>query len=101
MLLIWIIWDSPKVFSLSTKALTGSFLTGLDIQYMAVNNDFIFTGSKSGIIEVWLKETVTKVSSIKVGGHAKISSLASDTAGEMLLAGFHDGKIQVWTQRHP
>ena len=63
---------------------------------MALNSDFIFTGSKSGFdIEVWLKETVTKVAAIKVGGHAKIASLASDTDGEMLLAGLLDGKIQV------
>ena len=86
-----------KVFSLSSKAITGSFLTGFDILSMAVNNDFIFTATKCGVIEVWLKERVTRVASIKMGGggHGKISSLTSDANGEMLFAGTSEGKIQV------
>ncbi|KAM7518165.1 hypothetical protein LguiB_017127 [Lonicera macranthoides] len=86
-----------KVFSLSTKAVIGSVLTGLDIHSIAVNNDFIFTATKCGIIEVWLKERVTRVASIKMGGgNAKITSLTSDADGEMLFAGSSDGKIQAW-----
>lgn len=70
--------------------------TGLDIHSIAVNNDFIFTATKCGIIEVWLKERVTRVASIKMGaGNAKITSLTSDADGEMLFAGSSDGKIQV------
>lgn len=59
---------------------------------MSVNNDFIFGATKSGTIEVWLKERLTKVASIK---NAKITSLASDADGEMLFAGSSDGRIQV------
>ncbi|GJY53660.1 putative E3 ubiquitin-protein ligase LIN-1 [Tanacetum coccineum] len=54
-----------KVFSLSSRAVTGSLLTGFDIQFLSVNNDFIFGATKSGTIEVWLKERLTKVASIK------------------------------------
>ncbi|KAL5557877.1 hypothetical protein UlMin_034088 [Ulmus minor] len=87
-----------KIFSLSTKAIIGSFPTGFDIQRIAINNDFVFTASKCGNIEVWLKERFTKVASIKMscGGHAKITSLVADMDGGMLYAASSDSKIQVW-----
>ncbi|KAA8528755.1 hypothetical protein F0562_036110 [Nyssa sinensis] len=89
---------SIQVFSLSTKAVIGSLSTGLDIHGIAVNEDYIFTASKCGMVEVWLKERVTRVASIKMGGggHARISSLTSDTNGEMIFAGSSEGKIQAW-----
>ncbi|KAF5455763.1 hypothetical protein F2P56_025309 [Juglans regia] len=88
-----------KVISLSTKTVIGSFSTGLDIQRIAVNNDYVFTATKCGIIEVWLKGGVAKVGSIKMagGGHSKITSLTSDMDDFMLFAGSSDGKIYVWT----
>lgn len=76
----------------------GSLTTGFDIQHVAVNSDFIFTATKCGIIEVWLKERVTRVASIKTnssGGHAKITCLVADKDLGMLYAGSSDGKIQV------
>ncbi|KAF8410441.1 hypothetical protein HHK36_002970 [Tetracentron sinense] len=87
-----------KVFSLSTKEVLGSLSTGFDIHCLAVNNDFIFTGTKCGIIEVWLRERFVRVASIKMGGggNTKITSLTSDSDGEMLFAGSSDGKIQAW-----
>ncbi|KAG9442581.1 hypothetical protein H6P81_018435 [Aristolochia fimbriata] len=89
--------SAGKVFSLSTKASTGSFSTGFDIYSLAVNNDFVFTGTKCGIIEVWLRERFTKLASIRVGGggHTKITTLVADLDG-MLFAGTTDGKIQGW-----
>ncbi|XP_058078129.1 putative E3 ubiquitin-protein ligase LIN-1 [Magnolia sinica] len=88
-----------KVFSLSTRAVIGSLSTGFDIHSIAANNDFVFTGTKCGIIEVWLRERLTRVASLKVhgGGNTKITSLASDSDGEMLFAGTSDGKIQGWS----
>ncbi|KAJ6681025.1 RING-TYPE E3 UBIQUITIN TRANSFERASE [Salix koriyanagi] len=88
-----------KVFSHSSKAVTGSFSTGFDIQRIAVNDDFIFTATKSGIIEVWSKERVTRIASIKTGSgwHARITCLTSDMDGKMLYAGTSDGKIQAWS----
>lgn len=86
-----------QVFSHSTKAVIGSFSTGFDILRIVVSNDFIFTATKCGIIEVWLKERVARVASIKMSGgeHAKITSLTSDMDGGMLYAGSSDGKIEV------
>nr|XP_029120075.1 putative E3 ubiquitin-protein ligase LIN-1 isoform X2 [Elaeis guineensis] len=87
-----------KAFSLSTKTPVRSFSTALDIQCIIVNNDFVFTGTKCGIIEVWLRERLTRVASIKVGGGAntKVTTLASDSDGELLFSGSADGRIQVW-----
>ncbi|KAF6154834.1 hypothetical protein GIB67_033863 [Kingdonia uniflora] len=87
-----------KVFSLSTKTVIGSFPTGFDIHCVAVNTDFVFTGTKCGIIEVWLRERFLRVASIKrgCGGNTKFTSLTLDSDGEMLFAGSSDGKIQAW-----
>ncbi|KAJ7966871.1 RING-type E3 ubiquitin transferase [Quillaja saponaria] len=87
-----------KILSLASKTVIGSFSTGYDILGIAINNDFIFTATKCGIIEVWLREKFTKVSSIRMsgGGHTKITSLISDSDGGMLFAGSSNGKIQVW-----
>ncbi|KAG0477879.1 hypothetical protein HPP92_012598 [Vanilla planifolia] len=87
-----------KAFSLSTKSATGSFVTPLDIYCISAADDFVFTGTKNGIIEVWIKERLARVGSIRVGpvGNAKVACLASDSEGEMLFSGSSDGKIQVW-----
>ncbi|KAJ1435771.1 Zinc finger, RING/FYVE/PHD-type [Sesbania bispinosa] len=86
-----------KIFSLSSKMVVGSLSTGLDIHRIAINSDFIFAGTKFGTIEVWLKDKLTRVASIKMaGGHTKITSLVSDADGMMLFVGSSDGKIQVW-----
>lgn len=86
-----------KVFTLPSKAVIGTLTTGSDIQRLAVNNDLIFSATKSGNIEVWLQERVTKMTCIKMksGGQSKITSLAVDKDGEMIFAGSIDGKIQV------
>lgn len=72
-------------------------MTGLDIHRIAVNNDYIFTATKCGIIEVWLKESVAKIASIKMagGGHSKITSLTSNMDDFMFFAGSSDGRIHV------
>lgn len=75
----------------------GSFSTGLDIQQMVVNNDLIFTATKCGIIEVWLRERVTKIAYIRVGNGRATSIDASDADGHKLYAGTSDGKLQVTT----
>ncbi|GMJ08460.1 hypothetical protein HRI_004515200 [Hibiscus trionum] len=89
---------SGKVFCGSSKAVMGTLATGFDIQRIAVNNEFIFTATKLGMIEVWLKERVCRVGSIKMKskGHAKITSLLSDIDGGMLYAASSEGKIQAW-----
>ncbi|KAK6115209.1 hypothetical protein DH2020_007478 [Rehmannia glutinosa] len=90
---------SGWVFKLSSKAVIGSLPTGLDIQHTTVNNDFIFTATKCGIIEVWLKERVTKIAYIKMGnvGNARTTSIATDADGQKLFAGTSDGRLQVWS----
>lgn len=76
--------------------MVGSLATGLDIHRIAMTSDFIFTGTRCGTIEVWLKDKISRVASIKMAGsHTKITSLVSDTDGVMLFVGSSGGKIQV------
>ncbi|XP_047325164.1 putative E3 ubiquitin-protein ligase LIN-1 [Impatiens glandulifera] len=91
--------SAGKVFSLSSKSVMGSLSTGHDIHQIAVNNDFIFAATKLGTVEVWLKEGMERVASINagIGGSGKLVSLVSDKDGDMLFAGFSDGKIRVWS----
>ncbi|XP_047958972.1 putative E3 ubiquitin-protein ligase LIN-1 [Salvia hispanica] len=87
-----------KVFKLSNKAVVGSLATGVDVQQCSVNNDFIFTATKCGIIEVWLKERITKIAYIKMDvGHGRITSIVSDAHGQKLFAGTSDGRLQIWS----
>lgn len=84
------------MFKLSNKAVVGSLATGVDVQQCSVNNDFIFTATKCGIIEVWLKERITKIAYIKMDvGHARVTSIVSDAHGQKLFAGTSDGRLQV------
>nr|QEX51117.1 putative E3 ubiquitin-protein ligase LIN-1 isoform X1 [Cymbidium ensifolium] len=87
-----------KVFSLATKTAIGSFITTSDIYSISVNDDFIFTGTKNGFIEVWMKDRLIRVGYLRVGGTAntKVTAIASDSEGEMVFSGSSDGKIKVW-----
>ncbi|CAI9116943.1 OLC1v1018239C1 [Oldenlandia corymbosa var. corymbosa] len=87
-----------KVFTVPSKSAVGTLSTTFDIQNITSNNDFIFTASKCGIIEVWLKGRVTKIGCIRMpgGNTTKLLSVASDIDGQMLFAGSSEGKIQVW-----
>lgn len=75
----------------------GCLPTGLDIQQTSVNNELIFAATKCGIIEVWLKERLTKIAYIKMAsaGHARLTSIASDADSQKLFAGTSDGRLQV------
>ncbi|CAI0382690.1 unnamed protein product [Linum tenue] len=78
-----------KLFALSNSrgpaSVAGSLSTSFDVKHITVNNDFIITASKWGVIEVWLKERVTKIASMRTngGGNAKVSCLTTDSDGGM------------------
>ncbi|KAH9308456.1 hypothetical protein KI387_036367, partial [Taxus chinensis] len=82
--------------SLSTNNVVGSLSTAADIRCIAVNNDFIFLGSKSGTIEVWLRERLVRVGSLNLerGNNNRVLCLAVDKEGDVLFSGSKDGKIQ-------
>ncbi|GAA0152215.1 hypothetical protein LIER_10751 [Lithospermum erythrorhizon] len=87
-----------KVFSITTKGVIGTLSSSFDIHQINVNNDLIFTASRCGIIEVWIKARMMKVASIRTGGEGsrKLTSITTDDHGDMIFAAFSDGKIQVW-----
>ncbi|KAF5198573.1 hypothetical protein FRX31_011840, partial [Thalictrum thalictroides] len=86
-----------RVFSLATGVVDGALPVGQDIHCIAVNNDFVFTGTKCGTIDVCLRERLVRVSSLRISGagNTRVTSLISDSDGDMLFAGSSDGKIQV------
>ncbi|PIA57254.1 hypothetical protein AQUCO_00600175v1 [Aquilegia coerulea] len=88
-----------RVFSLSTGAVNGALPAGHDIHCIAVNNDFVFTGSKCGTIDVCLRERLVRVGSLRISGagNTRVTSLISDLDGDMLFAGSSDSKIKAWT----
>eukprot|EP01018_Ginkgo_biloba_P001817 Gb_38779 [translate_table: standard] len=84
-----------KVWSLSTNNVVGYVPTTVEVRSMAVNNEFIYLGSKFGTIEVWLRERLIRVGTLYTkGGSSKVVSLAVDMDGEILFSGSVDGKIQ-------
>lgn len=82
---------------LSEKSAIGTFSTALDITSIAVDSDFVFTGTKCGMVEVWSRERLARITSLKANGgtSTRITSLVVDSDGDMLFAGSSDGKIQV------
>lgn len=90
---------AAKVWNLSTNTLMGSLSMQAEVRCIAVNNDFIFLGSKSGIIEVWSRERLARRGSLNAGGggNNRVTCLAVDKDGEVLFSGSQDGRIQAWS----
>ncbi|KAF5181995.1 hypothetical protein FRX31_028418 [Thalictrum thalictroides] len=86
-----------RVFSLAMGVVNGALPAGQDIYCIVVNNDFVFPGTKCGTIDVCLRERLIRVSSLRISGagNTRVTSLISDSDGDMLFAGSSDGKIQV------
>ncbi|XP_051139219.1 putative E3 ubiquitin-protein ligase LIN-1 [Andrographis paniculata] len=89
-----------KAFKLSSRAIVGSLATGLDVQHANVNNDFLFTATKCGSIEVWEKEGFKKLGCMKIGTSGgscpRITGTACDRDGHRFFAGTSNGRLQVW-----
>ncbi|GLJ39830.1 hypothetical protein SUGI_0814240 [Cryptomeria japonica] len=85
---------STEVWNLKNKNLAAKISTITDVIAMAVNEDFIYLGcnASTGLIEVWLREKLQKVSVI-----CTESRLSALTFGEDVLYGAsEDGKIRAW-----
>ncbi|CAM6119396.1 unnamed protein product [Calypogeia fissa] len=81
-----------KVWKLSDHSLVGTMCTTSEVRSMALSEDFIYLGSSSGIIEVWLRERLVRVSTLNPG--SKVLSLILD--GDTLYSAHEDGKIRIW-----
>ncbi|OAE26556.1 hypothetical protein AXG93_3817s1190 [Marchantia polymorpha subsp. ruderalis] len=80
-----------KIWKLSDNSLVGTLSTTAEIRSMAISEDFIYLGSNTGIIEVWLRDRLVKVTTMNVG--SKVLSLMLD--GDTLYSGSEDGKIRA------
>ncbi|CAM6091631.1 unnamed protein product [Calypogeia fissa] len=81
-----------KVWKLSDHSLVGTMCTTSEVRSMAISEDFIYLGSSAGVIEVWLRERLLKVSTMNPG--SKVICLMLD--GDTLYSGHEDGKIRIW-----
>ncbi|KAJ7558276.1 hypothetical protein O6H91_04G031600 [Diphasiastrum complanatum] len=84
---------SMKVFNQTDKSLVGSVSTAAEVRTMVVNDDFIYLGTSSGVIEVWLTESLARVEVLNVGSRINCLLLNGDT----LYAGSEDGKLSVFS----
>lgn len=85
------------MFSLENGRIVGSLPSPTDIHYIAVNNDFVFSGTKYGIIDVYLRGRLVHIGSLRISTvvNTRATSLVSDLDGDMLFASSSDGKVQV------
>ncbi|EFJ10921.1 hypothetical protein SELMODRAFT_426843 [Selaginella moellendorffii] len=80
-----------KVWDQTDYSLKRSLPTNLEIRSIAVHDDFLYLGSSSGIIEVWLRERNTRVSVLNIG--SKVNALLLD--GDVVYSASEDGKIRI------
>ncbi|CAM6085489.1 unnamed protein product [Calypogeia fissa] len=80
-----------KVWKLSDHSLVGTMCTTSEVRSMAISEDFIYLGSSAGVIEVWLRERLLRVSTMNPG--SKVICLMLD--GDTLYSGHEDGKIRI------
>ncbi|MCO5600119.1 hypothetical protein L7F22_054227 [Adiantum nelumboides] len=81
-----------KVWRLKDKLLEGQVTTNLDVRAMVVNDEFVYLGSNTGVIEVWLRTRFLKVASMNIG--CKVMAIL--THDNVLYCGCEDGKIRRW-----
>eukprot|EP01018_Ginkgo_biloba_P028392 Gb_19331 [translate_table: standard] len=82
-----------KIWNIEDKTLKGTVSTSSEVRAVEVNDDFIYMGTSSGLIEVWLRERLVRVSVLTVG--SRVTSLL--VRDDFLFSASIDGKIRVWS----
>ncbi|KAM0944405.1 putative transcription factor WD40-like family [Dioscorea sansibarensis] len=85
-----------KIWDTSNYNLIGSLPSTMEVRLMFISTEFIYLGCKMGIVEVWSREKLTKISTLQCGTSSKILCMAVDGDGELLVVGTSDGRIQAW-----
>ncbi|XP_039124165.1 putative E3 ubiquitin-protein ligase LIN-2 [Dioscorea cayenensis subsp. rotundata] len=85
-----------KIWDTSNYNLIGSLPSTMEVRSMFISTEFIYLGCKMGIVEVWSREKLTKISTLQCGTNSKILCMAVDADGELLVVGTSDGRIQAW-----
>ncbi|KAJ0989244.1 hypothetical protein J5N97_007600 [Dioscorea zingiberensis] len=85
-----------KIWNISNYNLIGSLPSTMEVRSMFISTEFIYLGCKMGIVEVWSREKLTRISTLQCGTSSKILCMAADGDGELLVVGTSDGRIQAW-----
>ncbi|KAK1289507.1 putative E3 ubiquitin-protein ligase LIN-1 [Acorus calamus] len=88
--------SAVKIWSTSTSSVVGSLPTTMEMRSMTISTELIYLGSKTGAIEIWSRDKLSKVGTLQTGTTAKVLCMAVDDDGELLVIGTSDGRIQAW-----
>lgn len=62
---------------------------------MAVSDELIYLGCKSGTVELWSKEKLSRVGTLQTRTSGKVQCMDLNGDEEVLVFGTSDGRIQV------
>ncbi|XP_058074307.1 putative E3 ubiquitin-protein ligase LIN-1 [Magnolia sinica] len=85
-----------KIWSASTHSMVGSLPSTMDVRSMTVSAELIYLGCKTGGVEIWSKELLSRVETLQTKNHSKVLCLAVSGDGDILVGGTSDGRIQAW-----
>ncbi|KAG1335071.1 RING-type E3 ubiquitin transferase [Cocos nucifera] len=83
-----------KIWSTSNYSLVGSISPTVEVRSMVISTELIYLGSKTGVVEIWSKNKLTRVGTLQTGTNLKVQCMAVDADAELLIVGTSDGNIQ-------
>uniref|UniRef100_A0ACD5VR81 Uncharacterized protein n=1 Tax=Avena sativa TaxID=4498 RepID=A0ACD5VR81_AVESA len=88
---------SVKIWNSTNYNLVGSIPSPVEVRSLVVSTDLVYLGSRSGAVEIWSREKLTKIGALQAGGPGcRVQCMAVDADGDVLVVGTSDGRIQAW-----
>lgn len=84
-----------QIYNTSTYSPIGSLPSTTDVRAIAVSTDLIYVGCKTGVVDIWSKEKLTRIGSLQTRAYSRVQCMALDGDGEVVVVGTCDGRIQV------
>ncbi|KAL0904068.1 hypothetical protein M5K25_026139 [Dendrobium thyrsiflorum] len=83
-----------KIWNASNYSPMGSLPSILEVRCMTISSELIYLGSKSGVVEVWSKDKLSRVGTLQIGSNCKVQCMTVIN-DELLVVGTSDGKLQL------
>uniref|UniRef100_A0A0D9UYS1 RING-type E3 ubiquitin transferase n=1 Tax=Leersia perrieri TaxID=77586 RepID=A0A0D9UYS1_9ORYZ len=88
---------SVKIWNSSNYNLVGTIPSSVEVRSLVVSSDLVYLGSRTGIVEIWSREKLTRIGALQAGGAGcRVQCMAVDGDGDVLVVGTSDGRIQAW-----
>ncbi|KAG0455810.1 hypothetical protein HPP92_023598 [Vanilla planifolia] len=84
-----------KIWNASDYSQVGSLPSTLEVRCMAISNELIYLGSKTGVVEIWAKDKLLRVGTLQIGTNCKVQCMAV-VGDEVLVVGTSTGRLQAW-----